>query len=119
VVWTDFFLGIVAWRTMVRIVMPANPHPRCSDVFDVWLHRKVELDWSVDYGLAMWAAGRYVGWAVFPVVDTLNRRIISAIRDDNYLVGRRLQNRRAPAAAGPAAAAAAAAGPVVAPAAAR
>ena len=80
-VWTDFFLGIVSWRTLVRIVMPANPHPRCSDVFDVWLHRKVELDWSVDYGLAMWAAGRNVILLTAPILLMLSL----ALRDKRFL----------------------------------
>ena len=52
---------------------------------------KYHYDCTIDHLLAVLVLANFVSWLAYPPLAALGRRAYNSIRDENYLIGRRLQ----------------------------
>ena len=101
VFWSCFvkgLLGICFWRTVydtISIYCPEweqNIYQQLRMTTPTYgVGSKYTYDCTIDHLLAVLVLTNCISWLVYPPLTALGRRAYNAIRDENYLIGRRLQ----------------------------
>ncbi len=102
VFWSTFVNGMIGgvcfWRTVNAGVSAVCPE--WADFMVEFVHIRTSkgesYDCTLDHLLAALLVAHYVSWLLYPSLVAVGRKAYNAIRDEHYLVGRRLQNRRSP-----------------------